>query len=60
MDAYFAVMGSWIEEVNARWELRTALLGFTQLNNAHNGMQLGQSLFKIVDRLGIAHRVSND
>jgi hypothetical protein len=53
-------MGSWIEEVNARWELRTALLGFTQLNNAHNGMQLGQSLFKIVDRLGIAHRVSND
>jgi hypothetical protein len=61
VDAYFAVTGSWIEEsnlANGRWVLQTTLLGFMQLNNAHNGVRLGQSLFQIVSRLGIAHRVS--
>lgn len=57
IDGYFAVTGSWIEEVNSQWDLRTALLGFTQLNNAHNGARLGQALFKIVERAGIAHKV---
>ena len=57
IDGYFAVTGSWIEEINGLWELQTALLGFTQLNNAHHGVRLGQALFKIVARLGIAHKV---
>jgi hypothetical protein len=56
-DGYFTVTGSWVEETNGRWELQTAILGFTQLNNAHNGERLGQALFKIVSRLGIAHKV---
>ena len=37
--------------------MHSALLGFTRLNNAHNGRRLGGALFKTVDRLGIAHRV---
>jgi hypothetical protein len=57
VDGYFAVTGSWVEEVGGRWELHTALLGFTKLNNSHNGTRLGQALFKIVARLGIAHKV---
>lgn len=57
IDAYFAVTGSWIEEVNGRWELQTTLLGFIQLNNAHNGVRLGQALFKVVSRMGISHKV---
>jgi hypothetical protein len=57
VDGYFAVTGSWVEEVGGRWELQTALLGFTKLNNSHNGTRLGQALFKIVARLGIAHKV---
>ena len=57
VDGYFAVTGSWIEEVNGQWELQTALLGFTQLNNAHNGVRLGQALFKVISRAGIAHKV---
>jgi len=57
VDGYFAVTGSWIEEVDGKWELQMALLGFTQLNNAHNGVRLGQALFKIVLRAGIAHKV---
>jgi hypothetical protein len=57
-DGHFAVRGSWIEEDGGKWKLPTALLGFTQLNNAHNGMRLGQALFKIVCRAKIAHKVS--
>jgi hypothetical protein len=57
-DGYFAVTGHWIEESRPGvWEIHSALLGFTRLNNAHNGRRLGGALFNIVDRLGIAHRV---
>jgi len=60
VDGYFAVTGHWIEGMaTTAWELQCAVLGFTQLNNAHNGQRLGQALFKIVDRVGIAHKVSS-
>jgi len=60
VDGYFAVTGSWIKEwKDKKWELQTALLGFTQLNSVHNGVQLGLALFKIVSRAGIAHKVSH-
>ena len=36
------------------WKLHSALFGFVQLNNAHNGKQLSGTLFKIVDQLGIS------
>ena len=59
-DGYFAVTGHWIEELApTKWELNSALLGFTRLNNAHNGERLGQALFKIIIRIGIAHKVSS-
>lgn len=59
-DAYFAVTGSWVEEnvSEGKWQVQTALIGFTQLNNAHNGERLGQALFKVVARIGIVHKVS--
>jgi hypothetical protein len=58
VDGYFAVTGHWIEETTTTaWELQCAVLGFTQLNNSHNGQRLGQALFKIVDRVGIAQKV---
>ena len=58
-EGYFAVTGHWIEESTpSHWELKSALLGFTQVNNAHNGKRLGQALFKIVERVGIEHKVS--
>ncbi len=41
----------------AQWEHKTTILGFTQLNNAHNGQQLGQVLFKICRHIGILHKV---
>ena len=57
-DAYFAVTGHWVEESKpGSWELQSAVLGLTQLNNAHHGRRLGQALFKICDRVGIAHKV---
>ena len=39
------------------WELKSGLLGFTQLNNAHNGERLGQALFKIIKQVGIEKKV---
>jgi hypothetical protein len=51
------VTGSWIEEEGGKWELKSALFGFVQLNNAHNGMRLGQALFKIISRIRIGHKV---
>jgi hypothetical protein len=58
VEAYFAVTGHWIEEPSVGvWEVQSAVIGFTPLNNAHNGVRLGQALFKVVDRVGIAHKV---
>lgn len=58
-DGYFAVTAHWIEEPTpAKWELKSALIGFTWLNNAHNGKRLGQALFKVIKRMGIEHKVS--
>lgn len=58
-DGYFAVTAHWIEEPTpAKWELKSALIGFTRLNNAHNGKRLGQALFKIIKRVGIERKVS--
>ena len=50
--------GSWIQHEGGKWELKSALFSFVQLNNAHNGTRLGQALFKIVKRLRIGHKVS--
>lgn len=57
-DGYFTATGSWIEEVSeGHWEEQSAILGFVRMNNAHNGRRLGTALFKICDRLGIAHKI---
>ena len=38
-------MGHWIEEhAPAVWTLESALLGFVQMNTAHNGARLGQAV----------------
>lgn len=39
------------------WELKTALLGFVKMNNAHDGVRLGQTLYQVVKRLRVAHKV---
>jgi len=58
VEGYFAVTGHWIEESTpSQWELKSALLGFTRLNNAHNGKHLGQALYKIIKRIDIRHKV---
>jgi hypothetical protein len=57
-DSYFVVTGHWIEEpMTTQWEIKSGLLGFTRLNNVHNGERLGQALFKIIKQVGIEHKV---
>jgi hypothetical protein len=54
------VTGHWVEEPSLGiWKVESALLGFTRLNNAHNGKRLGQALYKVIKRVGIAHKVSS-
>jgi hypothetical protein len=49
----------WIKEPTpAKWELKSALIGFTWLNNAHNSKQLGQALFKIIEHVGLEHKIN--
>ncbi|KDR70561.1 hypothetical protein GALMADRAFT_254651 [Galerina marginata CBS 339.88] len=44
-NAHFAVTGHWTEEVSPGvWEERGALLGFMQMNTAHDGVRLGQNM----------------
>jgi hypothetical protein len=58
-DAYFAVTGHWINEVQpGYWKLQNALFGFTCLTSAHNGKRLGCSLFVLALCLAIVHKVS--
>ena len=58
-DGYFAVTGHWVEEITpGDWEIKSGLLGFTRVSNAHNGERLGQALFKVSQRVGIVHKVS--
>lgn len=58
-DAYEAVTGHYIYvDDNGEWELENTLLGFVRLNGSHNGVRLGQTLFKVVDRVGATHKVS--
>nr|VWO99711.1 Uncharacterized protein [Ganoderma boninense] len=48
VDGYFTVTGHWIEEPQPGvWEFHNTLLGFVWLNNAHNGVRLGQAMFKV-------------
>jgi hypothetical protein len=57
-DGYFAVTGHWIEESRQGvWDVQSALLSFTRINNSHNGKHLSGALFKIVDQLGISNSV---
>ena len=60
-DVYFAVTGHWIEErLPGKWTIENALLGFVQMNTAHNGTRLGQALFKVCNCLQIMAKVSTN
>jgi hypothetical protein len=57
-DGYFAVTGHWIEEsTSSKWELKSTLLSFTWVSNAHNGEMLDQVLFKVFKWVRIEHKV---
>ncbi|KAJ2911647.1 hypothetical protein MD484_g8767, partial [Candolleomyces efflorescens] len=60
-DAYFAVTGHWIEQrAGHDWHLRSALLGFTQMNTSHNGARLGRALYDIAKQYRITHKFFQD
>ncbi|KAF5329115.1 hypothetical protein D9758_017952 [Tetrapyrgos nigripes] len=53
-DAYFAVTAHWIEDTGPNsWLLQSNLIGFTQMNSAHDGVRLGRALYKVIARVGL-------
>lgn len=57
-DGYFAVTAHWIEEkLPNDWSLEGALIGFVRMNRSHHGTRLGQALYKVASRVGIADKV---
>ena len=60
-DGYFAITGHWIqEETPGAWTLESALLGFVRLNSSHNGMRLGQALYKVAECVRIVDKVCSE
>ena len=60
-DAYFAVTCHWIEEhAPGEWTFEQALIGFIQINIAHNSTRLGQVLYKVCNCLQIVPKVSTN
>ena len=57
-NAYFAVTSHWIEEATpGEWTVKQVLLGFVQMNTAHNGARLGQALYKVCNCVQIVFKV---
>lgn len=57
-DGYLAVTAHWIKESSpGSWKLQSAIIGFTQMNTAHDGVRLGQAVYKICERLNIVEKV---
>jgi hypothetical protein len=58
VDSYFAVTAHWIEvHSDSQWSLEAGMIGFTRLNHGHTGQRLGQALFMLLARVGIAQKV---
>ena len=57
-DSYFAITGHCTEEqTHGNWKLQHALLSFTKMNTAYEGVRLGLAMFRICSRLRIIHKV---
>jgi hypothetical protein len=40
--------------------MHAALIGFTRMNSSHNGVRLGQALYKLILRIEIIEQVSKE
>lgn len=58
-DGFFATTLHIIEEVEPGvWVLRSDLVGFVSIQEAHTGERFGQALYKIACRVGVENKVS--
>lgn len=45
------------DKADGGWELKSSLAGFVNVAEAHTGVRLGQAMYKVLQRIGIAHKV---
>jgi hypothetical protein len=43
--------------IDANWELRDAVVGFTELQGSHSGKNLAEAMYKVISDLGIVKKV---
>jgi hypothetical protein len=59
-DPYLAITGHWIEAPKNKpnnWELKSELLGFTEIQGNHGGANIASVILRIVDRYDIRKKV---
>jgi hypothetical protein len=56
MTAYLGIMAHWI---TADWELRSELLGFSELEGSHSGENIGHELHDLLQKFRTRDKVQN-
>ena len=59
-DPYLAVTAHYISSPPAQpnsWELRSRVLGFTEIEGNHSGANTAAVILRVIDRYGIQHKV---
>jgi hypothetical protein len=50
---FLGMTGHWIEVIEKKWTLKSAVIGFKALSGSHNGENLGRYGVGLLDRVGI-------
>jgi hypothetical protein len=60
MDPYLAITGHYIDSTNSsdKWELKSELLGFTEIEGNHGGANIGSVILRVIDRYDIRDKVN--
>jgi hypothetical protein len=54
MTSYLAITGHWL---SSKWELRSELLSFSELNGGHSGENIGQEFYDFLEKYDIRDKV---
>jgi hypothetical protein len=61
LDSYLAVTGHYLvrDQVTRKLIWRSGLLAFRYIEGSHSGINLAQNFIKIVEELGVLHKVTS-
>ena len=61
MDPYLAITGHYVDSTNGsdKWELKSELLGFTEIEGNHGGANIASVILRVIDRYDIRDKVNS-